>query len=229
MTYLVSNIYGRYDRFQKLLTKLHFGDNDIMYVLGNIVDHGEQPMELVGDLSTRYNIYCVLGEHDYKAYVLLNEFDSILKSGGAPSPEFASSMIEWARDGGQTTLEAFKSADADTREGFLEFLSDLPVFEEATSKNKDYILVCRGINGFSSAKDPYDYELEDFLGGSMELEREYYSDKIMVAGYLDYEHTPAGRAGKVSSHGNNIALACDMSENDDIVCICLETNEEYYI
>lgn len=230
MTYVVSNLYGRLDKFEKLLKKISFKDRDVMYVLGNIVDHGEDPVALVEDISMRYNVYCVLGEHDYRAYLLLSEFDRILKEGGAPSTSFTKEMIEWAQNGGQTTLESFKNADSDSKEGFLDYLSDLPVFEEVSLKNgKEFVLTCRGIDNFDKSADLYDYELDDFLNGYIDMEKEYYSDKTMVVGYLDYEHTPAGRSGKINAKNNNIALACDMSESDDVICICLETNDEYYV
>lgn len=229
MTYVVSNLYGRFDKFEKLLGKINFKDRDVMYVLGNIVDFGEQSIELVNDLSARYNVYSVLGEHDYKAYLLLSEFDRIIREGGAPSASFSREMIEWAQNGGQATLEAFKNSDADAKEGFLDYLSDLPVFEEAEIKGKEFIFTCRGIDNFEVSKDLYDYELDDFMNGYLDIEKTYFEDKIMVVGYLDYEHTPKGRAGKVSSKNRNIALACDMSENDDVVCVCLETNDEYYV
>ena len=230
MTFVVSNLYGRFDKFEKLISKINLKESDTLYVLGNIVDFGDQSIELVNDLSTRYNVYSVLGEHDYKAYLLLSEFDRIIREGGAPSVNFSKEMIEWAQNGGQATLEAFKSADADAKEGFLDYLSDLPVFEEATLKNgKSFVLTCRGIDNFDKNTDLYDYELDNFMNGYLDIEKSYFDDAIMVVGYLDYEHTPAGRQGKVSSKNNNIALACDMSENDDVVCVCLETNEEYYV
>ena len=89
MTFVVSNLYGRLDKFEKLIKKINLKDSDVLYVLGNIVDYGEQSIELVNDLSARYNVYSVLGEHDYKAYLLLSEFDRILKEGGAPSISFS--------------------------------------------------------------------------------------------------------------------------------------------
>lgn len=230
MTFVVSNLYGRLDKFEKLIKKINLKDSDVLYVLGNIVDYGEQSIELVNDLSARYNVYSVLGEHDYKAYLLLSEFDRILKEGGAPSISFSKEMIQWAQNGGQATLEAFKNATPDDKEGFLDYLSDLPVFEEATLKNgKEYVLTCRGIDNFDKDTDLYDYELDDFMNGYLDIDKTYFNDRIMVVGYLDYEHTPAGRAGRVTSKNNNIALAPDMSENDDVVCICLETNDEYYV
>ena len=33
MTYAVANLYGRFDEFNKLLDKISFGENDIMYIL----------------------------------------------------------------------------------------------------------------------------------------------------------------------------------------------------
>ena len=230
MTYVVSNLYGRLDKFEKLIKKIGLKESDTLYILGNIVDYGDDSIELVNDISVRYNVYSVLGEHDYKAYLLLSEFDRMLREGGVPSANFSRDMIAWAQDGGQATLEAFKNADADSKEGFLDYLSDLPVFEEVTLKNgKEFVLTCRGIDNFNKETDLYDYELEDFMNGYLDLDATYYSDKTMVVGYLDYEHTPAGRAGKISAKEGKIALACDMSENDDVVCICLETNDEYYV
>ena len=230
MTFVASNLYGRMDKFEKLIKKINLKDSDILYILGNIVDFGENSIELVNELSAQYNVYTVLGEHDYKAYLLLSEFDRIIREGGAPSVNFSKEMIEWCQNGGQSTLEAFKDADADEKEGFLDYLSDLPVFEEVTLKNgKEFVLTCRGIDNFDKNTDLYDYELDDFMNGYLDIEKTYFDNKTMVVGYVDYEHTPAGRAGKVNAKNNNIALACDMSENDDVVCVCLETNEEYYV
>lgn len=230
MTFVASNLYGRMDKFEKLIKKINLKDSDILYILGNIVDFGENSIELVNELSAQYNVYTVLGEHDYKAYLLLSEFDRIIREGGAPSLNFSKEMIEWCQNGGQSTLEAFKDADADEKEGFLDYLSDLPVFEEVTLKNgKEFVLTCRGIDNFDKNTDLYDYELDDFMNGYLDIEKTYFDNKTMVVGYVDYEHTPVGRAGKVNARNNNIALACDMSENDDVVCVCLETNEEYYV
>ncbi len=230
MTFVVANLYGRLEKFEKLIKKINLKDSDILYVLGNIVDYGDQSIELVNDLSGRYNVYSVLGEHDYKAYLLLSEFDRMIKEGGVPSASFTKDMISWAQDGGQATLEAFKDADSDSKEGFLDYLSDLPVFEEVTLKNgKEFVLTCRGIADFDKNTDLYDYSLDAFINGFLDLDKTYFDEKTMIVGYLDYEHTPAGRAGKVTAKNNNIALAPDMSENDDVVCVCLETNDEYYV
>ena len=53
MIYAVSNLHGNYEKFKELLKLISFKESDIMYVLGDIVDYGEESMELIGDLSVR--------------------------------------------------------------------------------------------------------------------------------------------------------------------------------
>ena len=95
MTYVVSDIHGNYQKFKELLELIRFSEKDVMYVLGDIVDYGDEPIELLCDLSMRYNVLPILGEHDYTAQRLLCELDKIfrVKSGlkgllvGAVIPE----------------------------------------------------------------------------------------------------------------------------------------------
>ena len=51
MTYAVANLHGCFDKFKRLLKEIRFSDDDVMYVIGDIVDHGEEPIELLCDLS----------------------------------------------------------------------------------------------------------------------------------------------------------------------------------
>ena len=130
MTYVVSDLHGCFSKFQQLLETIHFGDRDVMYVLGDMVDYGEESMELLCDLSMRYNVIPILGEHDYRAYRLLTALDGMLKGEASADPEILGEMTEWIRDGGQKTMEGFKALDEDMKEGILEYLSDLSLYEE---------------------------------------------------------------------------------------------------
>ena len=78
MTYVVSDIHGCFDKFKKLIKEIQFTDNDTMYVLGDIVDHGDEPIELLCDLSMRYNVIPIVGECDLRALELLRELDKML-------------------------------------------------------------------------------------------------------------------------------------------------------
>ena len=51
MTYAISDIHGCYEEYIKLLEKIGFSEYDTLYILGDICDRGEKPMEIYNDLS----------------------------------------------------------------------------------------------------------------------------------------------------------------------------------
>ena len=122
MTYVMSDIHGNYQKFLSILEQISFGENDVLYIVGDLLDHGDQAMELIEDLSIRLNVYCIAGEHDYLAARMLAGFDKMLKSGATPDADYIADMTAWVQDGGQVTLEAFRALDEDGREGVLEYL-----------------------------------------------------------------------------------------------------------
>ena len=65
MTYVISDIHGNYKKFLDLLEQINFKDEDILYLLGDLVDYGEESMELIEDVSLRLNVYPIAGEHDF--------------------------------------------------------------------------------------------------------------------------------------------------------------------
>ncbi|WP_455810217.1 metallophosphoesterase, partial [Clostridium butyricum] len=42
--YVMSDIHGCYAEFIEMLQKINFGDDDELYVLGDIFDRGPQPL-----------------------------------------------------------------------------------------------------------------------------------------------------------------------------------------
>ena len=66
MTYAISDIHGEYERFLTLLDRIHFGPDDTLYILGDLVDRGPQPMQLIQDIAARDNVRMeVLTYHEF--------------------------------------------------------------------------------------------------------------------------------------------------------------------
>ena len=158
MTYVISDLNGNLAKFRALTEKLPLTDDDVLYVLGDSADYGEQTVELLTDMSMRANVYPVAGDHDFTALKMLTGFEKMLKSGATPDPEFAADMMAWAADGGKVTLDGYRALDEEMREGILDYLSEFSLFEEATVNGKDYVLVHAGIGGFDPALSPDEYE-----------------------------------------------------------------------
>lgn len=229
MTYVVSDLHGCFDKFKELLRKINFTDNDVMYVLGDTVDHGEEPIELLCDLSMRYNVIPVLGECDMRAYRLLSALDKMLSDGESPEPELLSEMAMWLQDGGQKTIEGFKALDADMREGVLEYLSDMSLYEEAEVKGKRYVLVHAGIAGFDEDTPLEDYMPEDFICEAMDPDKCYFSDATLIAGHTPTYEIDGAENGKIYHGEYGIVIDCGAAFGESLGCLRLEDGKEFYV
>ena len=228
MIYVVSNLHGNYAKFKELLKAISFKDTDIMYVLGDIVDYGEESMELVGDLSIRYNVYPIVGEHDYTAVKMLSGFEKMLKSGETPDKKFIAKMTEWEADGGQVTLDAFRTLDAEMREGIIDYLSDMTLYEEVRAGGKDYLLVHAGIAGFKKGVDLESLKPEAFFTEALDLTKKYFDDVTVVVGHNPTTEENGGN-GKIFFGNGSIAIDCGEARGGTIGCLRLDDLKEFYV
>ena len=228
MVYVVSNLHGNYTKFKELLKTIRFKDTDLMYILGDIVDYGDESMELIGDLSIRYNVYPIVGEHDYTALKMLSGFEKMLKSGETPDKKFIAQMTEWVQDGGQSTLDAFRTLDAEMKEGVIDYLTDMTIFEEIDVKGKTYLLVHAGIAGFKKNIDLDNPKPEAFFTEPLDLAKKYFDDKTIIVG-----HNPTtednGGDGKIFYGNNSINIDCGEARGGTIGCLRLDDMKEFYV
>ncbi|MBQ9773604.1 MAG: metallophosphoesterase [Clostridia bacterium] len=222
MTYVISDIHGNYQKFRALLSEISFREDDVLYILGDIVDYGDEAMELIADVSVRLNVYPVAGEHDYLAARMLYGFDKMLKSGATPDAGYISEMTAWVQDGGQSTLDGFRSLDAEAREGVLDYLSDMTLFEEVEAGGKAYLLVHAGIANYDADADLEDYEPEDFFSEPLDASYPLVDGKTVIVG-----HVPT-KSGKIERGAGSIFMDCGAGEGGRLGCLCLETGEEFY-
>ncbi|MBP3395960.1 MAG: metallophosphoesterase [Clostridia bacterium] len=222
MTNVEANLHGAMEKYTALLEKIGFSDRDILYVLGDTADYGEEAVALLTELSMCENVYSVAGEHDYKALRMLGGFDRMLKDGSAPTPEFAAEMMAWAADGGQATLEGFRALDADMREGLLDYLSEATLFEEVEAGGKEFVLCHGGIAGFDPETPLEDYEPEAFFAETP-TGAAFFPDRTLVVG-----HMPTA-SGRIEREAGVIRIDCGVKDGGVLGCLCLETGEEFYV
>lgn len=63
-TYVISDIHGCYEEYCELLKKISFSDQDELYVLGDAMDRGPEPIQVIRDLMRRPNVSYIMGNHD---------------------------------------------------------------------------------------------------------------------------------------------------------------------
>ena len=199
-----------------------------MYVVGDIVDYGEEPIELLCDLSMRYNVIPILGECDFRAFEMLTELDKML-GGASPDPEVIGKMTEWIQEGGAKTMEGFKALDEDMKEGVLEYLEDMSLYEEVEVRGKKYLLVHAGIADYSAESDLDDYMPEDFIYESVDPDYQLIDGVTLVVGHKPTYEIEGAERGKIYHGEGSIFLDCGAAYDEPLGCICLETGKEYYI
>ncbi len=229
MTYVVSDLHGSMDRYNELLSAIGFSDKDVLYVIGDIVDHGEDPMGILCDMSMRANVLPIVGDHDYKAARMLLAYDKFTKEGGDPDPAFIAEMNEWVKAGGASTLAGFRELDDDMKEGVLDYLADMALYEEVTVKDETYLLVHAGIAGFSPDMKLEECDPETFISEPLDLEREYFDDKQIIVGHVPVSEIPDAEPEMIYYGNGSIAIDCGAAFGGKLACLCLDNGKEYYI
>ena len=65
MNFFISDIHGEYDLFVRLLDKIKFSDADNLFVLGDMIDKGNDSVMVMKKLYSMRNAVCILGNHEY--------------------------------------------------------------------------------------------------------------------------------------------------------------------
>lgn len=71
-------------------------------------------------------------------------------------------------------------------------------------------------------------DLEAFLLGEPEYEKQYFEDVIIITGHTPTHYIDKNFKGKIWRGNNHIAVDCGAVYGNSLGCICLETGEEYY-
>lgn len=232
MNYVMADIHGEYDKYIEMLELINFQDEDTLYVLGDVVDRGEQPIEVLMDMAERPNVYPIIGNHDQMAIDALSKLMADISNGRTDklSPDTMKAFAEWRENGGAKTIEGFIKLSEEERQDMLDYLCDFSLFEAVDIDDKTFILVHSGLGDFDNkGKHLKNYTVLDLAFTRVDYERKYFDDDniFIVSG-----HIPTFKLcgeDKIYKTHNNICIDCGAVYGKSLACLCLETMEEYYV
>ncbi|MBQ9080164.1 MAG: metallophosphoesterase [Clostridia bacterium] len=228
MTYVTANLHGCYTKFMELLRQIKFKDRDVMYILGDIVDYGDEPMELVCDLSMRYNVFTIAGEHDFRAARMLSGFQKMLSSGNtSPDAKYIAEMQAWMQDGGKSTLDGYRALDAEMKEGALDYLSDMGLYEEISVGGKKYVLVHAGLGDLAEGGEG-ECAPEKFFNAPVDPTSRPMQGKTVIIGHIPTSEIAGAEDNCIYRGDGVIAVDCGAGRGGRIGCIRLEDGAEFY-
>lgn len=221
MTYAISDIHGRFDKYAAMLEKINFSDNDTLYVLGDVIDRGEDGIKIILDILGRDNVVMLLGNHEAMMLDTLLEFTQITVSA-------ISSLGAWFSNGGEPTFNAYMEITSKERIAVLGALEKMPCCAEITVGENDFVLVHGGLENFAPDRPLSSYSRDEIVWAEPDFERGYFDDRFTIIG-----HTPTqiicGEA-KIIQAGKLIDIDCGCAfDGGRLGCLRLDDFEEFYV
>lgn len=229
-TYVMSDIHGEYLKYQQALKAINLQENDVLYVLGDVIDRGTGSCKILFDMMCHFNIIPLLGNHEFMAMSVLSKLleeiteDTI----GGFDQDFVTGMLTWFKNGGQSTLEEFKKLSSEDRQLILEYLEEFELYEEITVNGQEYILVHAGLHNFAETKKLSNYQLYEVIWEPTDYDKVYFKDKILITGHTPVQLISKGKSEKILKMNNHIAIDCGCGFNGKLGVLCLDTMEEMY-
>ena len=168
MRYLISDIHGCRQQLLELLTKIQFSEKDTLYVLGDVLDRGFDPIGTLRDLMGCKNVIFILGNHDYLFYYFVKRLGLDLMNFQDEDDKW--DFRSWLKDGGLPTMDSFLELSDEKKQQIVVYLENASLYEEFECNEKKYVLTHAGIRDFEEGKafrasrESYPYPL--YLVGS---------------------------------------------------------------
>ena len=234
MRYIVSDIHGCYNQYQKLLEKIQFSEEDELYVLGDVVDRGPEPIKVLQDMMRRPNVIFILGYHDFIMYTLMKKLSVEITEENYDKYLTSELLLDynlWLQDGGQVTAEQFKELSYSEKMDVLDYIAGASLYEVIENGGKEYRLVHAGLSNFAPDKDLDEYELYDFLEERADYSRRYYPDEniFLVTGHTPTVYIKGWEKTEVYWKNGHIAMDCACVAGGKLAVFCVETEEVIYV
>ncbi len=234
MIYCIADIHGDYIRYETILKMINFSDDDTLYVLGDVVDRGDEGLKILLDMMQRPNVIPILGNHEYMAIQSLKWLSNEITEDNLSqiSSDKLTGLNQWLNVGGITTIEEFRKLSNDEQAMVLEYLEEFSLYEEVNVNGKDFVLVHAGLDNFSPDRDMNDYQLHELIFNKPDYSKKYFEDKYLVTGHtpthLIHEELNGFSLNKMFIQNHHIAVDCGCGHYGLLGAICLDTFEDFY-
>lgn len=225
MKYVMSDIHGCYDEFILMLKKIKFSEKDTLYILGDIIDRGPDPIKLIQYIMKHKNIKMLQGNHENMMLVAL-------------LGDNKSNNIIWYRNGGEITHKQFKRLKIAEQNEILEYFKNLPNYFIVDDK----ILVHAGIYNQRILKNK---SIEENMKNQLEDDLIWIRDEFLFfptniddytvifghtpTSYMNYKDIPM-KIWYDNFNKDKIGIDCGVVfDKGQLACIGLDNMNEFYI
>lgn len=219
MRYAISDIHGEYDLFMKMLKEIDLQSTDTLYILGDVVDRGEEPIKILQYIMKQPNIKLLLGNHEE---FMLEYFKNDCQDGGL-----------WFGNGGGITYEQLMALGQDEMELILNYVRRCKLAHNVIIDGINYWLVHAGLE-FDDEGYICETQSRDFMLWARNEFIKFTTIDLDANTVVIFGHTPTVNIHKSCNmwHGNNknkICIDCGAVFGYQLGCLRLEDLHEFYV
>ncbi|KEI95128.1 serine/threonine protein phosphatase (plasmid) [Clostridium botulinum A2B3 87] len=218
--YVMSDLHGCYNKFIKMLDQIKFKNDDELYILGDILDRGKNPLGILDYIILHKNITLLKGNHE-QMYIDFYENNDISL---------------WYYNGGEITHSQIVTKEIGYDKSLYNYFRKLPYIKVIDK----FILVHAGLSfsdncNYLSIDDFIKYQDEDTCLWNRENigKEQKYRDYTVICG-----HTPVQSITnnyddvRILKRYGTIYIDCGCvfeKANGKVACIRLDDMAEFYI
>lgn len=231
MKYVVADIHGCYEEYMELIQKINLSEEDHLYILGDALDRGDEPMKVILDMEQRKNITYIIGNHDYLFIYFIRKLGLELSNVSNMSADDIVDFQAYLEDGGFVTIETFMKLSSDEKQTVCDFLENANVYEEVIADNKRYILVHAGISDFKEEKSMDAYDVLDYICERTDYSRRYFQNNntYMITGHTPTMYINRDGSSNVYIGKGHIAIDCRCVYGGKLAAYCIEDGSVIYV
>lgn len=133
-TYVLSDVHGHAKTLDRALDAVSPGADDQIYVLGDMIDRGPDPVEVVRIVRSLPKACVLRGNHEQ----LMLEY--------LADPRDTNARVNWEINGGTTTRCALDALRRPQAQDIVEWCAELPYYATCWVAGRRYLLVHAGIS-----------------------------------------------------------------------------------
>lgn len=232
LKYVTSDIHGRLDRLEKLIEKIELDKNDKLYIIGDLVDRGHKPIEVVEFVMKHSNIEVIMGNHDEMMLHSLKYKDE-------------KQIERWGRNGCEPTIRGFELRSTNEQAVILSYIESFPYFKIIDDK---YLLVHAGFEYDRLKANMESMTIEEALVEQKDrlvwVRHEFINNRALKDLVTIFGHTPRPYIDEIIKEENSTPYEIwfDKKYNDKIgidtwncnekgrmSCLRLDDMKEFYI
>ena len=178
MKYVTSDIHGRLDRLKRLIEVIQLSENDTLYIIGDLVDRGSEPIETIEFVMNHPQIEVIMGNHDEMFLHSLKYEDEV-------------QIERWGRNGCSPTIDGFFKRTIEEQDRILDYIDSLPYFKIIDNR---YLLVHAGFEPVRLFTDMENVCLEDALNAQKDrlvwVREDFIKNKALDNLITIFGHSP---------------------------------------